>query len=161
MEYNDAIVNDAIRRELARGGQIYYLHNYVESIERTALRLQKDFPDARIGVAHGKMHMRELANVMNEMSDGALDILVCTTIIETGIDIPNANTLIIEDADHMGLAQLHQIRGRVGRSSRRAFAYLTFRRGKVLSEISQKRLSAIRGQRARSGAVRSHDERRL
>ena len=144
MEYNDAIVNDAIRRELARGGQIYYLHNYVESIERTALRLQKDFPDARIGVAHGKMHMRELANVMNEMSDGALDILVCTTIIETGIDIPNANTLIIEDADHMGLAQLHQIRGRVGRSSRRAFAYLTFRRGKVLSEISQKRLSAIR-----------------
>lgn len=144
MEYNDAIVNDAIRRELARGGQVYYLHNYVESIERTALRLQKDFPDARIGIAHGKMHMRELANVMNDMSDGALDILVCTTIIETGIDIPNANTLIIEDADHMGLAQLHQIRGRVGRSSRRAFAYLTFRRGKVLSEIAQKRLSAIR-----------------
>nr|WP_297279409.1 transcription-repair coupling factor [uncultured Butyricicoccus sp.] len=144
MEYNDAIVNDAIRRELARGGQVYYLHNYVESIERTALRLQKDFPDARIGIAHGKMHMRELANVMNDMNDGALDILVCTTIIETGIDIPNANTLIIEDADHMGLAQLHQIRGRVGRSSRRAFAYLTFRRGKVLSEIAQKRLSAIR-----------------
>ena len=144
MEYNDAIVNDAIRRELARGGQVYYLHNYVETIERTALRLQKDFPDARIGVAHGKMHMRELAGVMNDMSDGALDILVCTTIIETGIDIPNANTLIIEDADRMGLAQLHQIRGRVGRSSRRAFAYLTFRRGKVLSEISQKRLSAIR-----------------
>nr|WP_300128198.1 transcription-repair coupling factor [uncultured Butyricicoccus sp.] len=144
MEYNDAIVNDAIRRELARGGQVYYLHNYVESIERTALRLQKDFPDARIGIAHGKMHMRELANVMNDMNGGALDILVCTTIIETGIDIPNANTLIIEDADHMGLAQLHQIRGRVGRSSRRAFAYLTFRRGKVLSEIAQKRLSAIR-----------------
>ncbi len=144
MEYNDAIVGDAIRRELARGGQVYYLHNYVETIERTAMRLQKQFPDARIGVAHGKMHMRELSNVMNDMSDGALDILVCTTIIETGIDIPNANTLIIEDADRMGLAQLHQIRGRVGRSSRRAFAYLTFRRGKVLSEISQKRLSAIR-----------------
>ncbi len=143
-EYNELIVNDAIRRELARGGQIYYLHNYVESIEQTALRLQKDFPDARIGIAHGKMHMRELSGVMNDMSDGALDILVCTTIIETGIDIPNANTLIIENADHMGLAQLHQIRGRVGRSSRRAFAYLTFRRGKVLSEISQKRLSAIR-----------------
>ena len=144
MEYNDAIVGDAIRRELARGGQVYYLHNYVETIERTAMRLQKQFPDARIGVAHGKMHMRELSNVMNDMSDCALDILVCTTIIETGIDIPNANTLIIEDADRMGLAQLHQIRGRVGRSSRRAFAYLTFRRGKVLSEISQKRLSAIR-----------------
>lgn len=143
-EYNELIINDAIRRELARGGQVYYLHNFVESIEQTALRLQKDFPDARIGIAHGKMHMRELSNVMNDMSDGALDILVCTTIIETGIDIPNANTLIIENADHMGLAQLHQIRGRVGRSSRRAFAYLTFRRGKVLSEISQKRLSAIR-----------------
>lgn len=143
-EYNDLIVNDAIRRELARGGQVYYLHNYVESIEQTALRLQKDFPDARIGIAHGKMHMRELSRVMNDMSDGVLDILVCTTIIETGIDIPNANTLIIENADHLGLAQLHQIRGRVGRSSRRAFAYLTFRRGKVLSEVSQKRLAAIR-----------------
>ena len=105
------VVGDAIRRELARGGQVYYLHNYVETIERTAMRLQKQFPDARIGVAHGKMHMRELSNVMNDMSDGALDILVCTTIIETGIDIPNANTLIIEDADRMGLAQLHQIRG--------------------------------------------------
>ena len=143
-EYNELVIHDAIRRELARGGQVYYLHNYVESIEQTALRLQKDFPDARIGIAHGKMHMRELSNVMNDMSDGALDILVCTTIIETGIDIPNANTLIIENADCMGLAQLHQIRGRVGRSSRRAFAYLTFRRGKVLSETSQKRLSAIR-----------------
>ena len=144
MEYNDAIVGDAIRRELARGGQVYYLHNYVETIERTAMRLQKQFPDARIGVAHGKMHMRELSNVMNDMSDGALDILVCTTIIETGIDIPNANTLIIEDADRMGLAQLYQIRGRVGRSSRRAFAFLSARRSKVLSETSQKRLSAIR-----------------
>ncbi len=143
-EYNELIINDAIRRELARGGQVYYLHNYVESIEQTALRIQRDFPEARIGIAHGKMHMRALSNVMNDMSDGALDILVCTTIIETGIDIPNANTLIIENADHMGLAQLHQIRGRVGRSSRRAFAYLTFRRGKVLSETSQKRLSAIR-----------------
>ena len=144
LEYNDAVINDAIRRELARGGQVYYLHNYVESIERTALRIQKDFPDARIGIAHGKMHMRELSGVMTAMSEGELDILVCTTIIETGIDIPNANTLIIEDADRMGLAQLHQIRGRVGRSSRHAFAYLTFRRGKVLSEIAQKRLSAVR-----------------
>lgn len=144
MEFSDVVVGDAIRRELSRGGQVYYLHNYVESIERTALRLQKDFPDARIGIAHGKMHMRELSNVMTAMSEGEIDILVCTTIIETGIDIPNANTLIIEDADRMGLAQLHQIRGRVGRSSRHAFAYLTFRRGKVLSEISQKRLSAVR-----------------
>ena len=140
----EALILDAIRRELARGGQVYYLHNIVESIDRTASRLQKALPDARIGVAHGKMTQRELSATMTQMADGEIDILVCTTIIETGIDIPNANTLIIENADHMGLAQLHQIRGRVGRSSRRAFAYLTYRRGKALSEISQKRLSAVR-----------------
>ncbi|MGE4548250.1 MAG: transcription-repair coupling factor [Intestinibacillus sp.] len=144
IEYAEPVVNDALRRELARGGQVYYLHNRVESIDRTAARIQKAFPDARVGVAHGKMTQCELSNVMSQMSDGEIDILVCTTIIETGIDIPNANTLIIEDADNMGLAQLHQIRGRVGRSSRHAFAYLTFRPGKVLSEISQKRLSAVR-----------------
>ena len=129
--------------ELSRGGQVYYLHNRVESIERCAAQLQQRLPDARIGIVHGKMAQKEIAAVMNAMADGEVDILVCTTIIETGIDIPNANTLIIENADNLGLAQLHQIRGRVGRSSRRAFAYLTFRRGKVLSEISQKRLSAI------------------
>ncbi|WP_087064788.1 transcription-repair coupling factor [Intestinibacillus massiliensis] len=144
IEFSEPVVNDAMRRELARGGQVYYLHNRVESIDRTANRIQKAFPDARIGVAHGKMTQRELANIMTQMSDGEIDILVCTTIIETGIDIPNANTLVIENADAMGLAQLHQIRGRVGRSSRHAFAYLTFRAGKVLSEISQKRLSAVR-----------------
>ena len=144
LEYNEPLVLDAIRRELARGGQVYYLHNIVESIDRTAARLQKELPDARIGVAHGKMAQRELTNAMTQMADGEIDILVCTTIIETGIDIPNANTLIIENADTMGLAQLHQIRGRVGRSSRRAFAYLTYRRGRVLSEIAQKRLSAVR-----------------
>ena len=144
LEYNEPLVIDAIRRELARGGQVYYLHNIVESIDRTAARLQKELPDARIGVAHGKMAQRELTNAMTQMADGEIDILVCTTIIETGIDIPNANTLIIENADTMGLAQLHQIRGRVGRSSRRAFAYLTYRRGRVLSEIAQKRLSAVR-----------------
>lgn len=144
LEYNEALILDAMRRELSRGGQIYYLHNIVESIERTAARLQKALPDARIGVAHGKMTQRELSSTMTQMADGEIDILVCTTIIETGIDIPNANTLIIENADTMGLAQLHQIRGRVGRSSRRAFAYLTYRRGKALSEIAQKRLSAVR-----------------
>ena len=144
VEYSDAIVDDAMRRELSRGGQVYYLHNRVESIDRTAARIQKVFPDARVGVGHGKMSQRELGNVMSAMSDGEIDILVCTTIIETGIDIPNANTLIVEDADNMGLAQLHQLRGRVGRSSRHAFAYLTFRHGKVLSEIAQKRLSAVR-----------------
>ncbi len=144
LEYNEALVLDAIRRELARGGQTYYLHNIVESIDRTAARLQKALPDARIGVAHGKMSQHALASAMTQMADGEIDVLVCTTIIETGIDIPNANTLIIENADHMGLAQLHQIRGRVGRSSRRAFAYLTYRRGKALSEIAQKRLRAVR-----------------
>lgn len=114
LEYNEPLVLDAIRRELARGGQVYYLHNIVESIERTAARLQKQLPDARIAVAHGKMTQRELTSAMTQMADGEIDILVCTTIIETGIDIPNANTLIIENADTMGLAQLHQIRGRVG-----------------------------------------------
>ena len=105
---------------------------------------QQRLPDARIGIVHGKMGQKEIAKVMNEMADGEIDILVCTTIIETGIDIPNANTLIIENADNMGLAQLHQIRGRVGRSSRHAYAYLCYRHGKALSEIAHKRLGAIR-----------------
>ncbi len=144
LEYAEPMLQDAIRRELSRNGQVYYLHNRVESIDSTAFRLQTAFPDSRIGVAHGKMTQRELSAVMSDLAEGAIDILVCTTIIETGIDIPNANTLIIEDADRMGLAQLHQIRGRVGRSSRHAFAYLTFRNGKVLSEIAQKRLSAVK-----------------
>ena len=144
LEQNDGVLLDAIRRELSRGGQVYYLHNRVESIARCANQLQQRLPDARIGVVHGKMAQKEIASVMNAMADGEVDILVCTTIIETGIDIPNANTLIIENADNLGLAQLHQIRGRVGRSSRHAYAYLCYRRGKALSEIAQKRLSAIR-----------------
>ena len=141
LEQNDGVLLDAIRRELSRGGQVYYLHNRVESIERCAGMWQQRLPDARIGIVHGKMGQKEIAKVMNEMADGAIDILVCTTIIETGIDIPNVNTLIIEDADRLGLAQLHQIRGR---SSRHAYAYLCYRHGKALSEIAQKRLSAIR-----------------
>ena len=144
LEQNDGVLLDAMRRELARGGQVYYLHNRVETIDRCAAQLQKRLPDARIGVVHGKMALREINSVMNAMADGEIDILVCTTIIETGIDIPNANTLIIENADNMGLAQLHQIRGRVGRSSRHAYAYLCYRSGKALSEVAQKRLSAIR-----------------
>ncbi|MBR4304771.1 MAG: transcription-repair coupling factor, partial [Clostridia bacterium] len=135
---------DAIRRELSRGGQVYYLHNRVETIDRVAARLRAVFPDVNIATAHGKMDESTLSEVMNGMYSGEISIMVCTTIIETGVDIPNVNTLIIEDADKMGLSQLHQIRGRVGRSSRRAYAYLTYRRGKVLTEISQKRLSAIR-----------------
>ena len=144
LEQNEAVLDDAIRRELARGGHVYYLHNRVESIARCASALKNRHPGAEIAVAHGKMNEDELGDVMQRMSDGEVQILVCTTIIETGIDIPNVNTLIIEDADRLGLAQLHQIRGRVGRSSRHAFAYLTFRRGKVLTDVAEKRLEAIR-----------------
>ena len=145
LEHDWGVLSDAMRRELERGGQVYYLHNRVETIDRTAARIgQMLGEDAAVGVAHGKMSQEAIDDVMSRMTDGELNVLVCTTIIETGIDLPNANTLIIEDADHLGLAQLHQIRGRVGRSNRRAFAYLTYRRGKVLTEVAAKRLSAIR-----------------
>ena len=144
LEYAEPVLIDAMRREIERGGQVYYLHNRVESIEQCAARIKRALPDAEIAVAHGKMSEEELSDVMQRMDEGEVQILVCTTIIETGIDIPNVNTLIIEDADKLGLAQLHQIRGRVGRSSRHAYAYLTFRRGKVLTEIAEKRLNAIR-----------------
>lgn len=145
LEHDWSVLADAMRRELERGGQVYYLHNRVETISHTANKIRELLgEDVELGIAHGKMTQEELGEVMDRMSQGEVRVLVCTTIIETGIDIANANTLIIEDADKMGLAQLHQIRGRVGRSSRRAFAYLTYRRGKVLSEVSSKRLSAIR-----------------
>ena len=144
LEHSDRILDEAIRRELARGGQVYYLHNRVESIDECAAKLKERLGDVSVAVAHGKINQEQLSDVMQAMSDGQIQILVCTTIIETGIDIPNVNTLIIEDADKLGLAQLHQLRGRVGRSSRHAYAYLTFRRGKVLSEIAEKRLEAIR-----------------
>ena len=145
LEHDWGVIAEAIRRELDRGGQVYYLHNRVENIENTAGRLRQLLgEEAVIATAHGKMGERELSHVMRRMADGEIQVLVCTTIIETGIDIPNVNTLIIEDADRMGLSQLHQIRGRVGRSGRRAYAYLTYRAGKVLSEVASKRLSAIR-----------------
>ena len=145
LEHDWGVLSDAMRRELERGGQVYYLHNRVETITRTAARIKEMLgEDVAVAVAHGKMSQEELNDVMTRMSDGEVDVLVCTTIIETGIDIANVNTLIIEDADHMGLAQLHQIRGRVGRSTRRAYAYLTYRRGKVLTEVVSKRLGAIR-----------------
>ena len=145
MEHDHAVILDAIRRELSRGGQVYYLHNRVESIDSAAYRLRQMLgEDVSIATAHGKMSESQLSRVMQQMADGEIQILVCTTIIETGIDIPNVNTLIIEDADRMGLSQLHQIRGRIGRSPRRAYAYLTYRTGKVLSEVATKRLSAIR-----------------
>ncbi len=144
MEHDWGLVCEAIRRELQRGGQVYYLHNRVEDIDRTAYRLSQQLENVSVAVAHGRMDKRELAAVMDSVANGRTQVLVCTTIIETGIDIPNVNTLIVEDADQLGLAQLHQIRGRVGRSTRRASAYLTFRRDKVLTEIAEKRLSAIR-----------------
>ncbi len=145
LEHSWGVIADAIRRELARGGQVYYLHNRVETIDRCAAQLKKLLGEnVAIGVAHGKMDEKGLSSVMQQVSDGELQVLVCTTIIETGIDIPNVNTLIIEDADRLGLAQLHQIRGRIGRSARRAYAYMTYRAGKILTEVAAKRLTAIR-----------------
>ena len=145
LEHDWNIIADAITREINRGGQTYYLHNRIDDIERCARKLQEILGEnVSIAVAHGQMDKRSLAEIMDEVIDGQIQVLVCTTIIETGIDIPNVNTLIIEDADKLGLAQLHQIRGRVGRSSRKASAYLTFRKDKVLTEDAEKRLSAVR-----------------
>ena len=144
LEYNEGILAEAIKKELARGGQVYYLHNRVDNIETTAARVSKMAPGARVGIAHGKMTENELNSVWQHLLGGEIDVLVCTTLIETGVDVRNCNTLIIEDADRMGLAQLYQIRGRVGRSGRKAYAYFTFRRDKVLSDVAAKRLSAIR-----------------
>ncbi len=144
LEHDWGVIAEAMSKEIRRGGQVYYLHNKVDSIERTASMIHELLPDASIGIAHGKMSEDELSDVWRRLLEGEIDILVCTTIIETGVDVPNANTLIIENANNLGLAQLHQIRGRVGRSSRRGFAYLTFNRNKELSEIASKRLTAIR-----------------
>lgn len=144
IEHNMPVLVQAMEQELRRGGQVYYLYNRVETIERKAAEIKALLPDAAVGIAHGKMSEDELSEVWRKLLEGEIDVLVCTTIIETGVDVPNANTLIIENADRMGLAQLHQIRGRVGRSSRRASAYFTFTRGKELSEIATRRLDAIR-----------------
>lgn len=144
IEYNIGVVAQAISKELSRGGQVYYIHNRIDSIDMTVARLRELLPDARIGIAHGKIDEDELSEIWRQLVEREIDVLVCTTLIETGVDVANVNTLIIEDADKMGLSQLYQLRGRVGRSNRRAFAYFTFRRGKVLSEVAQKRLDAIR-----------------
>lgn len=144
IEHDMGIIAQALEKELRRGGQAYYLHNRVDTIERTAAKIQELLPEARIGIAHGKMTEEALSTVWKNLLEGEIDILVCTTIIETGVDVPNANTLIVENADRLGLAQLHQIRGRVGRSARRASAYLTFTRGKELSDVATRRLTAIR-----------------
>ena len=145
IEHDWGLLADAMRRELDRGGQVYYLHNRTETIDQTAAKIRSLLgEEVRIGTAHGKLDQEQLGDIMSQMTDGELDILVCTTIIETGIDLPNANTLIIENAENFGLAQLHQLRGRVGRSTRRASAYLTYRPSKILTEDQNKRLSAIR-----------------
>lgn len=144
LAHEPAVINEAIRRELRRGGQVLYLHNRVDSIKSKAAKIAKEIPEAKVGIAHGQMNENELSLVWQKTLEQNINVLVCTTIIETGIDLPNANTFIIENADRMGLSQLHQLRGRVGRSTRRAYAYLTFNPGKVLSDISQKRLTAIR-----------------
>ncbi len=144
LEYDELILIEAIRRELRRGGQVFYLYNFVDSIDRCAAKLAAAIPEARITVAHGKMDKEQLEDIWGEMLAGEIDVLVCTTIIETGVDIPNANTLIVENSQRLGLSQLHQIRGRVGRSSRRAYAYFTYPRDKTVNEIATKRLEAIR-----------------
>ncbi len=144
LEEDPALIREAIRRELNRGGQVYFVHNRVVDLDRVAGWLQDLVPEARIAVAHGQMKEDELEQVMLEFMDNTYDVLVCTTIVETGLDISNVNTLIVKDADHFGLAQLYQLRGRVGRTNRLAYAYFLFRRDKVLTEISERRLSAIR-----------------
>ncbi len=144
LEYSEPIIIEAIRKELRRGGQVFYLHNRVDSIQGCAARLGEKLPGAVIRTAHGKMGEDELSEIWRQLLEREIDVLVCTTIIEAGIDVPNCNTLIIEDADCMGLSQLYQLRGRVGRSSRRAYAYFTFRRGRILTEVGEKRLEAIR-----------------
>ncbi len=144
LEYDETLISDAIKKELRRGGQVFYLYNNTESIDQCAARVREMCPDATVVTAHGKMDKEELSDIWRDVLNGSIDVLVCTTIIETGVDVPNANTLIIEDADRLGLSQLHQIRGRIGRSNRRSYAYFTYKPYKSLSEIAEKRLEAIR-----------------
>lgn len=144
MEYNSAVVTNAIHREISRGGQVYYLCNRISALDKIAARIKETVSEASIGIAHGRMSESELEETMMRVMEGEINVLICTTIIETGLDIPNVNTIIIENADCMGLSQLYQLRGRVGRSNRLAYAYLTYRRDKSLDEVAQKRLRAIR-----------------
>lgn len=144
LEHNDELIKDAIYRELSREGQVYYVYNRVKDIEEVALKISNMVPAANVAYAHGQMSERELEDIMVDFINGEIDVLVATTIIETGLDISNVNTIIIQNADHMGLSQLYQLRGRVGRSSRLAYAYLTYKRDKILKEIAEKRLKAIK-----------------
>ncbi len=144
LEHDPEALADAMKKELARGGQVFYLHNRIQGIYHTAEWIKKMIPEANVAVGHGRMNEEELEDIMYDMVNGQTDILVCTTIVETGLDIPNANTMIIDNADRMGLSQLYQLRGRVGRSNRTAFAYFTYKKDKALSEVAEKRLHAIR-----------------
>ncbi|TMC54055.1 MAG: transcription-repair coupling factor, partial [Chloroflexi bacterium] len=142
-QYDEPVIRQAIMRELARGGQVFFVHNRVHGIEQVMSRIKRLVPDARVTCGHGQMRERELERVMIDFADGKYDVLVCTAIIESGIDLPNVNTIIINQADHFGLAELYQLRGRVGRSPRQAYAYLLYSRDKVLSDVARKRLQAI------------------
>ena len=145
LETNQTIIRDAVLRELDRGGQVYYLYNKVDTIEEKVSELRELIPEANIGFVHGQMSEIRLENTLIDFINGEYDVLVTTTIIETGVDIPNANTLFIENADHMGLSTLYQLRGRVGRSNRVAYAYFMYRPEKILTEVAEKRLEAIKG----------------
>jgi transcription-repair coupling factor (superfamily II helicase) len=144
LEYSTSLVREAVERELARGGQVYYLYNRVQGIHQMADQIKALVPDARVAVGHGQMSEQELEKTILDFLDGESDVLVSTSIIETGVDIPNVNTLIVHDSDKMGLSQLYQLRGRVGRSNRIAFAYFTYQRDKVLTEVAEKRLQSIK-----------------
>ena len=144
LEYDEEIIKEAITKELERKGQVFYLYNKVEGIERKAIQIENLVPEARVAYAHGKMTGNELEEIMMSFIKGEVDVLVCTTILESGIDIPNANTIIVENADRLGLAQLYQIRGRVGRSDKQAYAYIMYKRDKLLTEVAEKRLKAIK-----------------
>lgn len=144
IEYNEGIIAQAITRELKRGGQVYYIHNRVETIQLCAGKLAQMFPNAKIAYAHGQMEEEKMSDIWRSLVEHEIDILVCTTIIETGVDVPNVNTLIIENSDRFGLSQLYQLRGRVGRSNRRAYAFFTFQKDKIITEVASKRLSAMK-----------------
>ena len=144
LEYDEEVIKEAITRELERDGQVFYLFNNVEGIERKANEISKLVPEAKVAFAHGKMSGNEIEEIMGEFINHNINVLVCTTILESGIDIPNANTIIVENADRLGLAQLYQIRGRVGRSDKQGYAYITYKRDKLLSEVADKRLKAIK-----------------
>lgn len=144
MEYNEEMVREAIVRELSRDGQVYYVYNRVNNIADVAAKVQSLVPEAAVAFAHGQMKEHELERIMYDFINGEIDVLVSTTIVETGLDISNANTMIIHDSDNMGLSQLYQLRGRVGRSNRNAYAFLMYKKDKMLKEVAEKRLQAIR-----------------